>query len=451
MNIQKVNDYDFDISGAHVNTTFTPAEHQFIAMKLSYQAEEIVRETDIHTINDQLNLRQLIQDSYRKNLNDDSIILLPDVPQFTNEKIALSGRIQGFTIDAEMVNGFHANAIARGNPNRSNGEIAITLTGTNFSEAADAIQTISNNGEHRVIDYSELAKQYVEEVRKKYPSTKIVINGHSLGGKLAIQIGLLFPDIEIFAFNPTAIDKRYIHYLKQQDHFDNINVLVYEDDIAGLERWFRYIQAWQFQRDLPFNLYYMDATKAGFPNGMKVDIPSPINGSIDGHSQGGFQGVDGSLWDIFNLNPIQFSDSITGTQKIVFDKKRYTSFAKLLNETISTNLKIARTLLEQLEDEIHENIQQLIHQAEDEINRIKIDYDALGAYSDPRFSRMETFKDKYFIDHKYRCYQPGKLDELIHSLNDTNQQVYKVAEKILQSTDNFEKEEYYLAKLFRPI
>lgn len=51
---------------------------------------------------------------------------------------------------------------------------------------------------------------------------------------------------------------------------------------------------------------------------------------IEQHSTGGFRGVDGLLWDVFNLSPIDFSAKGNSTEEIIFDKERYLHFSNIL-------------------------------------------------------------------------------------------------------------------------
>src|SRR5690606_9812671 len=178
----------------YVNTSFTMSEHQYIAMKLTYQAEDLAKQYVENDLDDAYIVDQ-IQKMYQSRLDNKDIDLLRNVPQFTNEMVEREVELaNGAKVMIKEENGFHANAIVKGDPNIPGTEIVISFAGTDFSVGSDVQQTFTRSGK-RIVNYSELAKQYVEEIRKKYPNAKIVVNGHSMGGKLAIQIGLEFEDV----------------------------------------------------------------------------------------------------------------------------------------------------------------------------------------------------------------------------------------------------------------
>lgn len=172
----------FDYGSYNINKVFTPAEHQLIAMKLSYRVEDYAKKSKNM---EEIEIENKLINEYRKYINNENIQLVKGIPQYFNETVTVT-KIQGtpsYTgkIEMEVQSGFHANAITKGDPNEPGTEILVTFAGTDFSDTADFQQTFTSQSA-RYIDYSEKAIEYIEEIRKKYPNAKIVVDGHSMGG-----------------------------------------------------------------------------------------------------------------------------------------------------------------------------------------------------------------------------------------------------------------------------
>ncbi|SDZ69133.1 hypothetical protein SAMN05421736_1494, partial [Evansella caseinilytica] len=125
----------------------------------------------------------------------------------------------------------------------------------------DRDQTFGNANLRRALgkDYTDQTIQYIEDLKEKYPNAVITVDGHSMAGKVVIQIGMMFPDVEVYAFNPTILDKKYREMLKEDQHYDNINVFIFDKELAGYERRLRYGPGGLSMKNLPFNVYHMDA------------------------------------------------------------------------------------------------------------------------------------------------------------------------------------------------
>ncbi|SDZ68903.1 BAAT / Acyl-CoA thioester hydrolase C terminal [Evansella caseinilytica] len=214
-----------------INSSFTEAEHQYIAMKIVYRTENHVRGNEIINDNDLEIVEGLMLNEYQAALNDKSIKFVKDVPQYfdntVTQEIYVPSDISlgSGNVNYEFQNGNHVNAITRGDPNNPD-EIVVTFPGTDFGDRMDRDQTVFANGSKRQIDYTEEAIQYISDLKEKYPDAKITVNGHSMAGKLVMAIGMMFPDVEVYAFNPTALDKEYRKMLKEDQHYDNINVFL---------------------------------------------------------------------------------------------------------------------------------------------------------------------------------------------------------------------------------
>lgn len=432
--------------------TFTPAEHQLISMDIVYDAEEEVREkNEAESFQDRRDLHYKMLEKYRELLDDKAIEFVEDIPQYFKEKITLT---PGFgLLEMELETGFHANAITRGDP-KDPDEIIVTFAGTDFFEPMDVDQTfISQN--YRQVDYSEKAIDYIRSIKEKYPDAKIVVNGHSMAGKLGIQTGVVFPDVEVYAFNPTALDKKYHALLNEKDHFDNIHVVIYDQDIAELERTFKYLSRFTTTGRLPFHLYHMDPGKSGIPQekealtlfdfsiiGQMMYIIEKFHKMKNHHSTGGFLGEDGSLWDPFNMNPIDFSTNSGGTTEIVFDRERYIQFSRLLMNHIIPKLKKAVAALEMMEDDVHNQIRSVVNRAIDQIQHVQVDPHVV--YGNPKESAIEALRDAYYKRSRYRCYEAQTLYNLIDVLTDTISQTEQLATGIEKTSEDFVRRELTL-------
>lgn len=437
---------DYDLTSKYVNTSFTMSEHQYIAMKLTYQAEDLAKQYVENDLDDAYIVDQ-IQKMYQSRLDNKDIDLLRNVPQFTNEMVEREVELaNGAKVMIKEENGFHANAIVKGDPNIPGTEIVISFAGTDFSVGSDVQQTFTRSGK-RIVNYSELAKQYVEEIRKKYPNAKIVVNGHSMGGKLAIQIGLEFEDVIVYAFNPTGIDGTYMDKIKKDQHYDNINVLLYQQDIAGFQRWWQYLIHGKSTKNLPFNIYRIDS-KQIYPFTNWLHIPGHLTGPIDAHSQGGFRSLDGSLIDIFNLQEINFAKGSSGTELIVFDRNRYKRYAELLEGDFSGYVKMAIDLLSSMEDEIHLTVSKKVEAARNEIYSVPVDRELLSMYYDPREEKYESLKKGYYKDYKYRVYDSGRLKELINKLELLKKDMEELASLIHETAEIFNEKDHVISLKF---
>jgi hypothetical protein len=119
---------------ARQDTSFTEAEHQLIAMKISYQAEGHMRVNKLMTEEDLEDVRDLMLVDYRRALGDERTQFVEGVDQhFDSDPIHLKVG----PIPIEFQNGNHVNAITRGDPNNPD-EIVITFPGTDFMDISDA-------------------------------------------------------------------------------------------------------------------------------------------------------------------------------------------------------------------------------------------------------------------------------------------------------------------------
>ncbi|MBA4536954.1 hypothetical protein H1Z61_07300 [Bacillus aquiflavi] len=414
------------------NETFSEADHQLIGMKLSYQAEEITRSIEINDRNSKKVKNNMLK-VYRKHLDNKKIKLVENLPQYFKDKIPIKPISSGMN---EIETGFHANAITKGDPKNPK-EITVVFPGTDFDDGFDVQQT-SRSQSKRHDDYSERAIKYIGQVKEKYPNAEIVVDGHSMAGKIAIQIGLIYPDVTVYAFNPTAIDSEYHKLIEEGKHYDNINVLIFDNDIAKYERWFQYFLKSKTTGSLPFNTYHIDPDKLQWIQ----QLPAPHDGIFDHHSTGGFRGVDGSLWDIFNLTPIGFSASNSGTTEINFDKERYLHFSNVLEHQMVPYLRKAIPLIEQMEEEIDEKIREIITRAEQQIESVKFE----STYPDPRPGAIESLKDKFYRSGKYRCYEEESMLTLLDALHRSAQEITQSASKIVETAEAFERIDTELAK-----
>ncbi|SDZ68754.1 hypothetical protein SAMN05421736_1391, partial [Evansella caseinilytica] len=241
--------------------SFTEAEHQLIAMKTVYFAEEHVREIDIISEDDLRDVKIKMLEEYKVALDDLNIKFVEGVPQYFESTIPTKiVNRHGEEINLLYEIGNHINALTRGNPSDPD-EIVVVLPGTDFSDSMDRDQTFGNANLRRALgkDYTDQTIQYIEDLKEKYPNAEITVDGHSMAGKVVIQIGMMFPDVEVYAFNPTALDKEYRKMLKEDQHYDNINVFIFDKEVAGFERFLRYGFGGLSMKNLPFNVYHMDA------------------------------------------------------------------------------------------------------------------------------------------------------------------------------------------------
>jgi len=427
---------------------FTPAEHQLIAMKISYEAENYVRSIpEIKNERDVIQLTDLMIREYRTQLEDENIRFVYGIPQFSKEQIKVYNDRHGYYSHVES--GFHANAISKGDPNEKGTEIVVTFSGTDFAEFSDVTQTFSPQSV-RMIDYSEKAIQYVKNIKEKYPHAKIVVNGHSMGGKLSMQVGIVFPDVEVYAFNPTALDKKYFNLIKEKKIYDNIHVLIHEGEIAGWERTFKYALKLQNERSLPFHMYYIDPKKLGLRSQLFL-APEPHHGPIDLHSTAGFRSINGALWDVFSLTPITFTSGVSETNAIQFDKERYQNFSKILLHEIVPYLQKAKDILDQMEEDIHVEMKKIIEQAEEQIENIKISHETIVKYGDPSRELVDQLRGEFFIGKYYRCYRKDRLEELINEIHHTMKKMEKVAMLIEDTSNEFEKRDSKISNIYKMI
>lgn len=417
--------------------SLTPGEHQLISMDASYWAENYVREVQqINSEADIENLKTNMVKEYRRYLNDESINLVEGVPQHWKDT-AMVG-IKKLKWDSET--GFHANAITRGKPDNPE-EIVITFTGTDFSEIVDVAQT-GVKQDARAIDYSELAIEYVRQVKELYPGAKIVINGHSLGGKLAMQAGVVFPDVDVYAFNPTALDSQLFELLKDGETYDNIKVVIYDKEVAAIERYLQYFPKGTHAKSLPFNYYHIDSTNS--TSNLFSHPYRKHNSTIEQHSTGGFRSVDGTLWDVMNIRRIDFAAGVHGTKSILFDKERYLFFANVLLHEFGLYVRRAIELFEQMEEEVHTRISSIVADGEQRIQNVAVEsHIDIG---DPRVGAIESVRDDFFKGGKYRCYDRHTLDSLLGSLQRLNSRMGEMAQTIWETSHAFETRDIMVAE-----
>lgn len=254
---------------------------------------------------------------------------------------------------------------------------------------------------------------------------------------MAMTKGLLFPDVVVYAFNPTAVDDKYISYLRKKDKYKNINVLIYDQELAYLERLIQYGKYGLKVTDLPVNVYHIDIDKAGDRNNKQ--FPSLHSELLDEHSTGALRSLDKSLWDPFNIKQINFSAGGTGTKEIKFTKKRYTDFANILQNELLPYLKIAILKLEETADEVDQNIKNIIARAEEQIQRIQISLEALPiGGSDPRQHSIESLKREYYKNKMYRCYDEAALNDVFMNLQKAIMAFVNIAPKIHEMANYFE-------------
>jgi pimeloyl-ACP methyl ester carboxylesterase len=441
------------------NETFTDAEHQLIGMKLSYISENHAARINGNTSQEELDeiLNDIIR-GYRKELEDENVYLVEGVPQYFNTTAEVESSrylMEGMPgRGKEVETGNHINAITRGDPSDPD-EIVVVIPGTTFDDVLDWEQTVHHTLNNRSFDYSEEAIEYVGDLIEKYPDAKITVDGHSMAGKIAMQIGMTYPNVQVNAYNPTALDKEFRKMLDDDVHYDNINVFVYDDEIAGLERLFRYITmegSGRSMEGMPFQVYHMEddrpALKDSLPDGiseysrMYRDMIRSRNlkGWIEQHSNGAYRGLDGSLIDIFKLSPFTYTNGAIGGTEIEFNKQRYLDLANLLESEIVPQLKKALGLHESMEEDISGEIRGIIDKAESGIMEIEYDKDVIGmtACGDPRVDKISEFKGNYLIDGKYRCYDNSHLTELLEKNHNLQQRLSQFASRLQETAHHLE-------------
>ncbi|WP_078579140.1 hypothetical protein [Salipaludibacillus agaradhaerens] len=429
------------------NESFSEAEHQLIGMKISYEAEEIASEIELLG-EEEIERRMLLE--YQEVLNDRSIRFVNDVPQYLNTTVEVeSYLVEGAPIK-ELEAGNHINAITKGDPSNPE-EIVVVIPGTTFSDFADVEQTFVRT-RNRFFNYSEEAIEYVGQLREKYPDAKITVDGHSLAGKIAMQIGMTYPDVEVNAYNPTGLDSEFRKMLKENRHYDNINVLIYDDEIAGIWRSYLYIlhdEPGMSMEGLPFNVHQMTVkdlnemaqTLPDWIHDQNFDKMSRLN-LLTKHSNGGFRALNGSLIDVFNLNELSFTRGYLGASDIVFDKGRYLELVSLLRNEFLPNLTKAMSLHEQVEEDAESSLKGVFEQAESELNQINVE---IGSYGDPRQGRLNTFKEDYFSQGKYRCYDAGSLEAVMAKNNRVRQKMQQMAMTLEAAAEKFDWEDELIA------
>ncbi|MCR6107993.1 hypothetical protein HXA34_17010 [Salipaludibacillus agaradhaerens] len=302
--------------------SFSEAEHQLLGMKVSYRAEN--HANHIPAVGEQEVRRRMLRE-YREVLNDNSIRFVEDASQYINSaQITDISSHPLVKIPLPVQTGNHINAITRGDPSNPE-EIVVVIPGTTFSDFADVEQTFVGTND-RVFNYSEEAIEYVGQLKEKYPDAKITVDGHSLAGKIAMQIGMTYPDVHVNAYNPTALDKEFRKMLKDDVHYDNINVLIYDDEVAGIWRSYLYLLhdgSGMSMEGFPFNIHHMTTKDL---SDMVRNLPDWIHDQnfdkkgrwdlLTQHSNGGFRALDGSLIDVFNLNEVSFTKGGFGASDI---------------------------------------------------------------------------------------------------------------------------------------
>ncbi|UJW59316.1 hypothetical protein HXZ66_18830 [Bacillus sp. A116_S68] len=420
--------------------SFTEAEHQLLAMKISYRAENQAKGSDEEVIKE--NMLMMYQDG----LDDESIEFVDDVPQYFNttaEVESSSYLMEGMPgRGKEVETGNHINAITKGDPSDPD-EIVVVIPGTTFTDILDWEQTVHHTLNNRTFDYSEEAIEYVGDLIEKYPDAKITVDGHSMAGKIAMQIGMAYPNVQVNAYNPTALDKEFRKMLDDEVHYDNINVFVYDDEIAGLERLFRYITtdgSGRSMEGMPFQVYHMKDDRPEFRNSLQMLPNRILNGKIEQHSNGAYRGLDGSLIDIFKLSPFTYTNGAIGGTEIEFNKQRYLDLANLLESEIVPQLKKALGLHESMEEDISGEIRRIIDKAESGIMEIEYDKDVIGttACGDPRVDKISEFKSNYLIDGKYRCYDNSRLTQLLEKNHELQQRLSQFASRLQETAHRLE-------------
>lgn len=235
--------------------------------------------------------------------------------------------------------------------------------------------------------------------------------------------------------------------LDKKEHFDNIHVYVYENEIAGYERFFQYLLAGRSFENLPFNIYHMNSTNLFLRRPSRM--PSVHTGRIDEHSTFGFRSIHGEIWDHFNLTTVDGVQGFSETKPIKFSKDRYLLFANILEYEIRPYVQKAISLIEAMEEDIHSEIKSIIEQAEDQIYGISISSETIAIYGDPRRNAIEPLRKKYWKDGKYRCYRTDDLENLLADLNRTKHKLTQIAEKIEETSESFEFRELDASKLFQ--
>ncbi|MCR6112127.1 hypothetical protein HXA35_17505 [Bacillus sp. A301a_S52] len=421
--------------------SFSEAEHQLIGMKISYEAEEIANDfgTSVELVEERMLLK------YRSMLEDETIQFVDNVPQTLNTTAVASSRGYGFEVETDN----HINAITRGNPSDPD-EIVVVLPGTDPFSPMDIQQTLFPDND-RAFDYTEDVIAYIGDIKEKYPDAEITLDGHSMAGKVAIQVGMVYPDIQVNAYNPTSFDKEFRDYVSIDGYYDNINVFIYDNEVAGFERRLRHRGTYGINATsmlgYPFKIHYMDTLEVDnmtreLPDWIKDGLYSNRHGIFRKHSNGGFRALDGSLIDVFNLNEVSFTRGGLGASDIVFDKAHYLEFVSLLKNEFFPNLTKAMSLHEQVEEDAESSLKGVFEQAESELNQINVE---IGSYGDPRQGRLNTFKEDYFSQGKYRCYDAGSLEAVMAKNNRVRQKMQQMALTLEAAAEKFDWEDELIA------
>jgi hypothetical protein len=118
-------------------------------------------------------------------------------------------------------------------------EIIIAIAGTRFGEE----EGISDILTHPHIVFKNLentyrykeAKEFIDSIKKRYKNYKIVVTGHSLGGRIAEGYGRENPDVKVVVFNsPGTYD---LHELDRKNpvKYRNIYSFTIDGDIMSIK------------------------------------------------------------------------------------------------------------------------------------------------------------------------------------------------------------------------
>lgn len=227
--------------------------------------------------------------------------------------------------------------------------------------------------------------------------------------------------------------------MKNKSYFHNINVLVYDKEIARIDRSMKYLLKRKRVDELPFNLYHMEFAKAGLRRKM-YPLPKAHASIVKQHSTGAYRCSVGNLWDVFTNTPIQFTENSRGSAETVFTKERYLELLSLLQDEIAANIQLAIHLMKETEETMDTEMQIMFNDLEERLAQIPFDSDAIKMYGDPRQNYLKEFEKKYFKKGKYRGYDYDSFIALLQSLQHTLQRIDTVASMIIETSDTFEKQ-----------
>lgn len=237
--------------------------------------------------------------------------------------------------------------------------------------------------------------------------------------------------------------------------YDNINMFIFDKEIARNERAFQYALMFRTTGRLPFNTYHVDSKGSIKANPFMKEkwLEDHLHGirnrkhagPIEQHSTGGFRGVDGRLWDVYSITPIDFAAGSDGTKPIKFDKERYQHFANVLKHEIAPYFRRAMDLLGQMEEDLHKSIKSVIDRAETDIEQLPMESEDIKN-SDPRIGAVESLRTERFKRGKYRCYDQEKLSRLLDALDGVYQRMMEVTDVIMETSNDFEVREMTLAQ-----